>query len=78
MKPPLHNRTAIQKAMAINGAVCILSFGLCSAGLIAANRDDRWLKLSQILFGFCGTVASVSFALTLGLYCWDQFRPKRK
>jgi len=75
---PSHNRTAIQKIVAISAAVCILSFGLCSAGIFASLRSDRWLRLSHILFRICTPTVILSFALTLGLYSWDQFRPKRK
>lgn len=78
MKLPWHDRSGIQKAIAICAAICIVSFGLCSAGLMAANRDDRWLKLSQMLFGICGSAAILSFALALFLYAWNEVRRTRK
>jgi|HubBroStandDraft_6_1064221.scaffolds.fasta_scaffold2612916_1 hypothetical protein len=78
MKLPWHNQTTIQKIIAISAAVCILSFGLCSVGIFASLRSDRWFRLAPALARICAPTVILSFALTLGLYAWDQFRPKRK
>lgn len=78
MKLLWHDRTTIQKIIAISAVVCALSFGLCSSVVTAGIISDRWLRLSYILFSICTPIVILPFALTLGLYAWDQSRPKRK
>lgn len=78
MKSPSQNRTAIQKIIAISAAVCILSFGLCSAGVFASLRSDRGFRVAPVLIGISSRTVVVSFILAVGLYIWDQFRSQRK
>ena len=78
MKSTSQNRTAIQKIIAVSAAVCILSFGLCSAGIFASLRSDLGFRWAPVVVGISSRAVVLSFILAVGLYVWDKFRSKRK
>jgi hypothetical protein len=77
MKPVWHNKNALQKTIVICTAVCVLSFGLCSAGLLTDALGSFRFNPFEVL-GTFGNAAILSFAVALFLFAWNDYRSKRK
>lgn len=65
------------KAIVICTAVCVLSFGLRSAGLLTDALGSLRFNPFEVL-GTFGNAAILSFAVALFLFAWNDYRSKRK